>query len=195
MRSHLILFAAPALFALQSAAPADRLQMGGTLPAFSLQDTDGRLRGPAEAKAPIVLVIFLSAECPYVRATEQRINALAKAYAGRVDVFGINSNDERVFPEESLEGMKARREAIGYAFPYLKDADSQVARRFGARCTPDFFLFGKDRKLVYHGRLDDNWSHPESVTKQELRDAVEAVLHGGTPEPGEPARGCGIKWR
>lgn len=192
MRMLSILFLSPVLVSAQ--APQS-LKPGDALPAFRLKGTDGLAHGSEQAKAPLLLVVFMSAECPYVRATEQRINALAKAYAGKVDFIGVNSNDEGVFPEESLPGMKARVEAVGYAFPYLKDADSKVARSFGARCTPDFFLFGPDRKLAYHGRLDDNWAKPEQVTKQELKLAIEALLAGQAPAPGEPSRGCSIKWK
>jgi hypothetical protein len=188
MRLLLTLLLAPALLAQ---AP-HRLQLGGALPPFSLQGVDGKAHGSGEAKAPLLLVVFLSAECPYVRDTEDRINGLARAYAGSMATFGLNAN-ANTYADESLAAMKGRAEAKGYVFPYLKDEGGVQAKAFGALCTPDFFLFDRDRRLAYHGRLDDAWGRP-GAQRKELEEAIQALVAGRSPEPRQvPSRGCSIK--
>lgn len=183
--------------ALLAPLAAQGLKPGDPLPTFALPATDGSTLDSKALKGP-VLVVFLSTQCPYVKASEARINALATAYAGRVAVVGINSNESEseARREEGLAGMKARAEAQGYAFPYLKDEDQSVIKAFGGLCTPDFFLFDGAGKLAYHGRLDDGGGREEAVTRQDLREAVEAVLAGRAPAgEAKPSRGCSIKWK
>ena len=188
MRPSPAFLAIPALF---GQAPA-RLPLGTPLPAFRLKGVDGKVHAAAEAKAPLLLVVFFSAQCPVVRATESRINALAKQYAGRMATFGLNANADTL-ADESLGAMKGRADAIGYAFPYLKDEGGAVASQLGALCTPDFFLFDQDRKLAYHGRLDDAWGRP-GAGRQDLEEAIRALLGGRRPEGAQvPSRGCSIK--
>ena len=189
------LFLAPVFLApvLLAQAPAG-LRLGDPCPAFSLPGTDGKLHGP-ESPAPL-MVVFLSTECPYVMATQDRINAYAKKYAGRVGVFGINANDVDTHAKESLAEMQAQAREQGFVFPYLKDGPQTVARAFGTACTPDFFLFDSAGKLVYHGRMDDSWRDSSKVTARDLEKATEALL-AGRPVPAEqpPSRGCSIKWK
>lgn len=167
------------------------------MPPFALMGVDGKVLDSKELKNP-VLVVFLSVQCPYVKATEGRINALAKAYAGRVAFLGINANESESahLRVETLEGMKARAHSAGYAFPYLKDESQSVVKAFGALCTPDFFLFDAGGRLAYHGRLDDGGGRPEAVKRQELKEALDAVLAGrpGAGDP-RPSQGCSIKWK
>ncbi len=178
-------------------AQAPVLKPGDPMPPFALPGVDGRVLGSGSLKGP-VLVVFLSTQCPYVKAAEARIKALASAFTGRLTVVGINSNESEseARREEGLAGMKARHAAQGYPFAYLKDEDQTVIRAFGGLCTPDFFLFDGHGKLAYHGRLDDGGGREEAVTRQDLREAVEAVL-AGRPPSGEakPSRGCSIKWK
>ncbi|HJW08786.1 MAG TPA: thioredoxin family protein [Holophagaceae bacterium] len=183
----------PLLFmpALLAQAPK-RLQLGEPLPAFTLTGTDGKVHASADAKTPVVLVVFLSAECPVVRATEDRINALAKQYAGRMATFGLNGNASS-YADESLGAMRGRSAAKGYAFPYLKDEGGRLVGAFGALCTPDFFLFDAQRTLAYHGRLDDAWGRP-GASRQDLEEAIKALLEGRRPDATQvPSRGCSIK--
>ncbi len=134
--------------------------------------------------------------CPYVQAVDGRINALAKAFAGRCDVAGINANDAKAYPEDSFDAMRSRAQILGFVFPYLHDDSQAIAKAFGAVCTPDFFLYDSDRKLRYRGRLDDNWQDATHVTRQEIRLAIEALLSGEPiPEPQRPSMGCSIKWK
>jgi thiol-disulfide isomerase/thioredoxin len=191
MRRLLSLLLAPMLLAGEPA-----LKPGAPMPAFALAGVDGKVLDSKTLKGP-VLVMFLSVQCPYVKATERRFVALAKAYAGRVAFVGINANESESpkLRVETLAGMKARAAEAGYAFPYLKDDTQDVVRAFGALCTPDFFLFDAQGKLAYHGRLDDGGGREEAVTRQELKEALDAVLAGRAAEPGRPSQGCSIKWK
>lgn len=188
----------PSLLLLSAglAAQAPVLKLGDPMPAFALPGVDGRTLDAKALKGPAVIV-FLSTQCPYVKASEARLNALARAFAGRVAFVGINSNESEseARREEGLAGMKARAAAQGYAFPYLKDEDQSVIKAFGGLCTPDFFLFDGAGKLTYHGRLDDGGGREEAVTRQELKEALEAVLAGRAPAAAKPSRGCSIKWK
>jgi len=170
------------------------LRLGDACPPFSLPGTDGKAHGP-ESSAPL-LVVFLSTECPYVLATQARINAYAKHYAGKVTVLGINANDVDAHRQESLAAMRAQAHGQGFVFSYLKDEPQAVTRAFGALCTPDFFLFDGARKLVYRGRLDDSWRDASKVTVGDLEAATEAVLLGRPVSTDQvPSRGCSIKWK
>lgn len=201
------LMAAVATLAAQAPAPtpssaahvapvAEVLKLGDPMPGFILPDTEGQKFNGKIIQGP-VLVMFLSTQCPVVRATEDRINALARTFAGTVAFIGINSNanSAKKIEDEGLEGMKLRATEKKYVFPYLKDESQDVARAFGALCTPDFFLFNHG-KLVYHGRLDDNAMKAEEVTHHELLEAIESVEGGQAPNPDQvSARGCSIKWK
>ncbi|HJW08787.1 MAG TPA: thioredoxin family protein [Holophagaceae bacterium] len=170
--------------------------LGSPCPPFALPGVDGRTWSREDFRAPLMLAVVMCNHCPYVQAVDDRINALAKAFAGRCDVVGINPNDAVAYPEDSFDAMRARSADRGFAFPYLRDEDQSVARSFGAVCTPDFFLYDSDRRLRYRGRLDDNWKDPSAVKHEELKSAIEALLHGGAPEPMQrPSMGCSIKWR
>jgi len=170
--------------------------LGRPCPSFSLPGVDGRTYGLADFQAPALLVVVMCNHCPYVQAVDDRLNALAKAFAGRCDVVAINSNDAGSYPEDSFQAMRERSARKGYAFPYLHDGDQSVARSLGAVCTPDFFLYDARRRLAYRGRLDDNWKDAAAVTREDLRDAIEAVLSGSAPGPAQtPSMGCSIKWK
>jgi thiol-disulfide isomerase/thioredoxin len=149
-----------------------------------------------EGSEPLLLVVFLSTECPYVKAAQGRINTYARRYAGKVRVLAINANDVDTHAKESMADMKAQAEGQGFVFPYLKDASQAVTRTFGAVCTPDFFLFDGSRKLAYRGRMDDHWGDPAKVKVRDLEAATEALLAGRpVPGPQVPSRGCSIKWK
>lgn len=170
--------------------------LGTACPPFTLPGVDGRLWSRDDFHTPALLLVVMCNHCPYVQAVDGRINALAKAYAGRCAVVALNCNDAVAYPEDSFEAMRQRALARGYAFPYLWDEDQEVARALGAVCTPDFFLYDAHRHLVFRGRLDDNWKEPANVTRQELKGALDALL-AGEPIPAvqHPSMGCSIKWK
>ncbi|MFN8011294.1 MAG: thioredoxin family protein [Holophagaceae bacterium] len=170
--------------------------LGSPCPPFDLPGVDGRRHRRDDFTAPALLVVVMCNHCPYVQAVDDRIDALARDYAGRCDVVALNPNDAAAYPEDGFEAMKARARAKGYAFPYLHDEDQAVARAFGAVCTPDFFLYDAHRRLAYRGRLDDSWKDPAAVRRRDLREALDAVLAGRAPSPEQkPSMGCSIKWK
>ena len=141
--------------------------------------------------------MFICAHCPYVVAVEDRIVQLRKDYEGRsVQLVGICANDPTDYPDDKPENLKKRAEQKGYGFPYLVDESQEIAKAYGAVCTPEFYVYGPERKLAYHGRLDDNWKEAQNVKKQELREARDLLLAGQTPPAAQmPSMGCSIKWK
>lgn len=175
--------------------------LGSLMPSFELPATDGSLVSSQSLKdSRAVLVIFMCNHCPYVIAVQERINQLAKKYHDRgVAVVGISSNDPNYKTEDSFENMKLRAKELGYVFPYLFDESQDVAKKFGAVCTPDPFLFslqGGLQKLVYRGRIDDSWKDPSAVKTRDLETAIDAVIAGRSVSADQiPSMGCSIKWR
>jgi peroxiredoxin len=172
--------------------------LGSPCPEFRLPRVDGGSFALADAAgARVLVVMFLCNHCPYVQAIEERLVALARAYEGRgVQLVGICSNDPTDYPDDRPERLLARWRELGYGFPYLIDATQQVARAFDAVCTPDLYVYDDQRRLAYHGRLDDSWKDVAAVTRRELAEAVDALLAGRRPEgPQVPSMGCSIKWR
>jgi peroxiredoxin len=179
--------------------PSTMLPLGTAAPDFKLMNVDGREVALADfAGKPALLVMFMCNHCPFVVHVADELARLGAEYMGRgVAVVGINSNDTATHPADSPERMVAEAEERGYAFPYLFDETQEVAKAYRAACTPDFFLFDQDRKLVYRGQLDD--SRPGSgvpVTGKDLRAALDAVLAGAAPVSEQRASlGCNIKWK
>jgi thiol-disulfide isomerase/thioredoxin len=167
-------------------------------PDFRLPAVDGQSYARDDfAPASVLVVMFICNHCPYVKAVEDRIIELARVYGPRgVQLVGICANDASNYPDDAFDKLAERWRAKNYGFPYLHDESQQVARRFGAVCTPDIFVFDRARRLAYRGRLDDSWKDPTRVTRRELADALEALLAGGRPAPDQkPSIGCSIKWR
>jgi peroxiredoxin len=177
-------------------AESTMVPLGAPCPDFTLPGADGQLWSLRDFHEPALLVVVMCNHCPYVQAVDDRINALAKAYEGRCGVLGINANDALTYPEDSFEAMRKRAKAKGYVFPYLWDEEQVVARALGATCTPDFFLYDSHRRLVYRGRMDDNWKDAARVTREDLKEAIEGLLAGQDPlEVQLPSMGCSLKWR
>jgi len=168
-------------------------------PDFTLPDTDGRMVSLSDFEgAPALLVAFICNHCPYVKHIRQGFADFAREYQDRgLAVVAINSNDAERYPDDSPEAMAREKEEAGYTFPYLFDETQEVARAYRAACTPDFFLFDGERRLVYRGQFDD--SRPGNdvpVTGRDLRAAVDAVLEGRpVPEEQRASIGCNIKWK
>ncbi|HJS71495.1 MAG TPA: thioredoxin family protein [Acidimicrobiia bacterium] len=181
------------------AATSTMLALGTQAPDFSLPDVvSGETVSLSDyADMTGVLVMFICNHCPYVKHVREELASIGKDYAGSgIGIVAICSNDTEISPGDSPEAMREEALAHGYVFPYLHDADQTVAEAYTAMCTPDFFLFGPDRSLVYRGRMDE--SRPDSgipVTGRDLRVALDAVL-GDEPvsEDQFPSMGCSIKW-
>jgi peroxiredoxin len=174
------------------------LDLGTKAPDFNLPDTQGKNISISDFDgAPALLVIFMCNHCPFVKHVRAGLADLAKDYqAKEVAVVGINSNDVANFPEDSPEKMAEEVKEHGYTFPYLFDETQEVAKAYKAACTPDFYVFDEDRKLVYRGQMDDSRpSNDVPVTGKDLRAALDAVLAGKpVPEEQKPSIGCNIKW-
>ena len=175
------------------------LPLGATAPDFALPDTAGRIVSLADfAGAPAYLVVFMCNHCPYVKHVADALAKLAREYQGRgVAVIGINSNDAESYPDDSPAKMAEEVTQRKYTFPYLYDAAQEAAKAYRAACTPEFYVFDPQRKLVYRGQMDD--SRPQSgvpVTGMDLRAALDAVLAGHPVGPHQkPSLGCNIKWK
>ena len=175
------------------------MPLGAKAPSFELPDPNGRRHSLAGFEgSPALLVAFICKHCPFVKHVRGGFAALAEEYQKRgVAVVAIASNDAQAYPEDGPEGMAAEAREAGYTFPYLFDETQEVAKAHGAACTPDFFLFDRERRLFYRGQMDG--SRPGNgvpVTGEDLRAALDAVLEGRpAPEVQRPSLGCNIKWK
>lgn len=176
------------------------LPLGTAAPDFHLPDpVSGRTVSLSDFEgAPALLVVFLSNHCPFVKHLADHLAGLVKEYQGRgVAAVAINANEVEHYPDDSPAKMVEEVERRGYTFPYLFDESQEVAKAYRAACTPDFFVFDGDRRLVYRGQYDA--SRPSldvPVTGADLRAALDAVLSGSpVPEPQLPSVGCNIKWK
>ena len=175
------------------------MPLGTEAPAFRLPDVDGRQVARDDfADAPAMLVMFICNHCPFVQHVRGELARFAREYQDKgLAIVAINSNDVDRHPEDGPEEMRREATEEGYVFPYLFDEDQSVAKAYHAACTPDFFLFDRQRRLNYRGQLDDSRPGNEvPVTGSDLRAAADAVLAGqpATTEQ-KPSMGCNIKWK
>jgi peroxiredoxin len=179
--------------------PSTMLPLGTPVPEFTLPDSNGNEVSLADFRtAPALLIMFICNHCPYVKHVAAEIAQLTKEYQERgVAVVGINANDAEKYPADSPAMMTQEAKARGYTFPYLCDATQAVARAFRAACTPEFYLFDGNRKLVYRGRMDGSTpGNSVPTTGGELRAALDAVLAGKSASADQkPGMGCNIKWK
>jgi hypothetical protein len=149
-----------------------------------------------------LLVMFICVHCPYVKHVEQELARIGVDYEGKIAIAAIQSNDTVAYPEDGPEGMREQAARLGFRFPYLLDEAQEVAREYDAACTPDFFLFDAEMRLVYRGQLDE--SRPRRgdagndvpVTGKDLRTAMDAVIAGKRPDTNQrTSLGCNIKWK
>ncbi|UXR66131.1 thioredoxin family protein [Bdellovibrio bacteriovorus] len=171
--------------------------LGNSCPDFTLPAVDGKTYSLTDfAKGNPLVVMFICNHCPYVQAIEDRLIQLgADLKKQNVSVVAICSNDEFSHPEDSFANLKKRAEENGYTFTYLHDKTQDVAKKFGAVCTPDYFVYDKNHKLAYRGRLDDSWKDADKVTKRELYEAVQVLLKDEKVSEDQTASmGCSIKW-
>jgi peroxiredoxin len=174
------------------------LPLGTPAPDFNLPDTDGTMVTLDDFRgAKGMLVMFICNHCPFVKHVRRELALLGRDYQRALGIVAINSNDAVAFPDDSPEMMKQEEIDAGYVFPYLFDETQEVARAYHAACTPDFFLFDEQNRLVYRGQLDD--SRPGNgvpVTGKDLRAAIDAVLAGRPVATEQKASiGCNIKWK
>jgi len=173
--------------------------LGERAPEFSLPNVDGKTVSLADfAGKSGLLVIFMCNHCPFVIHLRSALAAFAKEYQLKgLAIVGINSNDATTYPDDGPEKMRGEAKSAGYTFPYLFDETQTVAQAYGAACTPDFFLFDKERRLVYRGQFDDSRpGNGKPITGADLRAACDTVLAGKSVPPNQkPSIGCNIKWK
>ena len=180
--------------------PSAMKQLGTLASPFALPDVvSGRIVTLEEFRLkPGFLVMFICAHCPYVKHVEKEIANLALDYADEnLGMIAISANYVGSYPDDAPEKLKEQAERLGFRFPYLYDESQDVARAYGAACTPDFFLFDADLKLAYRGQLDGSRPGNKVPTNgKDLRFAIDSLLAGRIPpEDQKPSLGCNIKWK
>ena len=170
----------------------------------SVSDQTNRMAGGGTSKTGRhgLLVMFVSVHCPYVKHVEEQLARIGEDYEGKIAIAAISSNDMVEFPQDGPEEMKKQAERLGWRFPYLFDETQEVARAYEAACTPDFFLFDAEMKLVYRGQMDGSRprrgdsGNDEPVTGADLRRAMDDVVAGRRPDTNQrTSLGCNIKWK
>lgn len=183
--------------------PSTMPELGNMAPEFSLPNTNPAFGGDTVSLADFdgrkgLLVMFICNHCPFVKRIREGLVQLARDYESKdLGIVAICANDQATYPGDGPTAMAEEARQHGYRFPYLHDDSQTTAKAYRAACTPDFFLYDKDRKLVYRGRFDAaRPSNDEPVTGQDLRRAIDQVLAGEkVPEDQVPSMGCNIKWK
>ena len=172
------------------------LKTGDTAPDFSLKGIDDKTHSLTDYNQKGLLVIFMCNHCPYVKAKIEAIKEIHDKFKDQISLVGINSNDSEKYPDDSFESMKTIADEKGMAFDYLVDETQETAKKYGAVCTPDPFLFDSDRKLVFHGRIDDAMN-PDAVANEKVMiNNIEKFLNDEKIEKDfDPSIGCSIKWK
>jgi len=183
---------------MERTATSATFSLGSKLPTFDLRNVDGKMVGSSyftDGKA--YLVAFICNHCPYVKGSEEMLINIVRQFEGDgLKTIAISSNDATKYPEDGFDKMREKALAMNLPYPYLYDESQDVARRFDAACTPEFYLFDRDHTLVYHGTINDSPRDPSKVTKEYLSAAIAAVIEGQIPNPQfvHPL-GCSIKWK
>ena len=179
--------------------PSNMIELGSDLPDFELINTiNNQLFSNKILNLDLgTLVMFICNHCPFVVHILDEINLISKFYEGKINIVAVSSNDVNNYPQDSPEMMKKLASNKKFIFPYLYDESQNVARLFDAACTPDFFLYNKEKKLVYRGQLDDSRPGNElKITGSDLRNAIDCMLKTiKNISIQKPSIGCNIKWK
>jgi peroxiredoxin len=172
------------------------LKIGSSAPDFSLKGTDRQTYSLKSFKAPVLVIVFSCNHCPYVQYNESRMIALQNEFENKVQFVAINANNAVSHPDDSFENMVKRSQDKRFPFPYVHDESQETAKSYGAQVTPEVFVFDKDRKLVYHGRIDANTYNQNVAETEDLKNVLMALLARKPVQKSEtPATGCSIKWK
>ena len=173
------------------------LKTGDTAPDFSLKGIDDEIHSLESYMGNKgLLIIFMCNHCPYVKSKIDAIKQIYEKFNENIAVVGINSNDSIEYPDDSFENMKKIADEKGIKFDYLVDDKQDVAKRYGAVCTPDPFLFDEDRRLIFHGRIDNAMNPDATATENTMQDNLKKFLAGEKIEKEfDPSIGCSIKWK
>jgi len=174
----------------------NKLKLGDEALEFDLVGIDGKNYSLKDFDGKPFLIIFMCNHCPYVKVKIEHIKKLAEDYKDRITVIGINSNDPDYDEEDSFENMKSYAAEGNYNFVYLVDESQDIAKKYGASCTPDPFLFDKNKRLVYHGRINNQMEPSDDITSEDMKKAFDYVLEGKNIDfEVFPSIGCSIKWK
>ncbi len=173
------------------------LQTGDMAPDFELLGIDDKQHSLTNYKDyKGLLVIFMCNHCPYVKAKIDAIKEIHEKFKDRIALVGINSNDSTEYPDDSFENMKIIAQEKEIKFDYLVDGEQEIAKRYGAVCTPDPFLFDSERKLVFHGKIDNAMKPEDTATEKTMISNIQRFLDGEKIEKDfDPSIGCSIKWK
>ena len=174
-----------------------KLKTGDQAPDFDLIGIDDKNHSLNDYKDyDGLLVLFTCNHCPYVKAKVEAIKEIHEKFKDKVALVGINSNDPTNYPDDNFENMKKTAQEKGIKFDYLVDDTQEIAKKYGATCTPDPFLFDKERKLVFHGRIDNAMNPEDTVTEKTMIINIKKLLAGEKIEKDfDPSIGCSIKWK
>ncbi len=173
------------------------LQTGDMAPDFELLGIDDKQHSLTNYKDyKGLLVIFMCNHCPYVKAKIDAIKEIHEKFKDRIALVGINSNDSTEYPDDSFENMKIIAQEKEIKFDYLVDGDQEIAKKYGAVCTPDPFLFDSERRLVFHGKIDNAMKPEDAATEKTMISNIQRFLDGEKIEKDfDPSIGCSIKWK
>jgi len=173
-----------------------KLMKGDSAPDFQLMGIDGKKHSLIEYKDyEGLLVIFMCNHCPYVKTKLEAINEVYENFHEKIKIVGINSNDSQKYPDDSFDNMKKFAAEKGIKFDYLVDETQEIAKRYGAVCTPDPFLFDSERKLIFHGKIDNATNPEQKATEKTMIINLEKFLNGEKIQKDfDPSIGCSIKW-
>jgi peroxiredoxin len=173
------------------------LKTGDSAPGFLLMGIDDKMHSlDSYAESKGLLIIFICNHCPYVKAKIDAIKQIHEKFNENIALVGINSNDSTEYPDDSFENMKKIANEKGIKFDYLVDEKQDVAKKYGAICTPDPFLFDQNRKLIFHGRIDNAMNPDDTATENTMQKNIEKYLAGEKIEKDfDPSIGCSIKWK
>ena len=172
------------------------LKTGDSAPEFNLKGIDDNMHSLNDYSKKGLLIIFMCNHCPYVKAKINAINELHDKFKDHISIVGINSNDSMKYPDDNFDSMKVVVKEKGLKIDYLVDETQEIAKKYGAVCTPDPFLFDSEKKLVFHGRIDDAMNPDAEVTEKVMVNNIEKFLDGQKIEKEfDPSIGCSIKWK
>ena len=194
--SVILLFATKSGFFMAKMESVVSLKTGDSAPEFSLKGIDDEMHSLNDYSKKGLLVIFMCNHCPFVKAKVEAIKEIHNRFKDDISIVGINSNDSVKYPDDDFQSMKDVAEEKGLQIDYLVDETQDIAKKYGAVCTPDPFLFDSEKKLVFHGRIDDAMNPEAEVTEKVMINNIEKFLNGQKIEKDfDPSIGCSIKWK
>ena len=195
-KSVILLFAVESDFFMAKMESIISLKTGDNAPEFTLKGIDDKIHSLNDYSKKGLLVIFMCNHCPFVKAKIEAIKEIHNKFKDDVSIVGINSNDSVKYPDDDFDSMKAVAKEKGLEIDYLVDETQEIAKKYGAVCTPDPFLFDSEKKLVFHGRIDDAMN-PDAVANEKVMiNNIEKFLNGEKIEKDfDPSIGCSIKWK